>query len=593
MSTKLELAKSFDELVEVLGQVRPSEPLVSVIAGEEHGWNQAVIQLLLDAADPFLSDLDSMPPTTYTRYREFQRNGERRGYETPYFAKRAKMAAAAFALLLGHNAYCDSVHDYLWDICEETTWTIPACEPQLVALFGAGTGFLLAEVVALLGETLADEVSQRVRGEIERRVLAPYLAHHESFWWYEGSNNWSGVCNGAIGSTFLLLEGDVERLARALVLVLAGLEVFFATAFGSEGSSTEGVGYWQYGLSNVIPFAELLRERTGGAIDILGSERLRQIARYPVCVMLSPGCYASYSDCDERVQIAPGLVARLAERTGVTELLDVLARPARLGVAPGITTPPWRHAAWWDGTRPERARIGDEWLRDSGVVRLATSSVSAGTVLLVAKAGHNAENHNQNDVGTFQLHCAGETFLTDPGRGLYSRSYFGPERYENIFCSSFGHSLPVIGGQLQSAGAQFRGEIISCDLEGPYKHVTMGIGDAYEVPELESLTRTLTLGEGGELTCQDVFVLSGMPPAIEEAFVTWLDVAVSGSVATLTGEKHVLELVIEEPADASFVLEVLSQESEANAKDVPLKRLTFSVPPSPTPVARVCARITR
>ena len=150
--------------------------------------------------------------------------------------------------------------------------------PRDRAELGGHRVFALAEILVGLESKLADEVVARVRAEIERRIFEPYLARHEQLNWFRGHNNWNGVCNSGVGATFLLLEQDTERLAQALSYVLEGLDVFLSTAFEEEGSSTEGVSYWHYGLSNLIPFAEMLRLRTGGAIDILGMDRLRQIA---------------------------------------------------------------------------------------------------------------------------------------------------------------------------------------------------------------------------------------------------------------------------------------------------------------------------
>ena len=67
---------------------------------------------------------------------------------------------------------------------------------------------------------------------------------------------------------------------------------------------------------------------------------------------------------------------------------------------------------------------------------------------------------------------------------------------------------------------------------------------------------------------------------VEEAFVTWFETTVSGSTARIAGERHVLELAIEAPSDAAFALDVLTEESEANAKPVPLKRLAFTADPT-------------
>jgi len=565
------------------------------VARNPAAWrDRPTTRLLLQATAEHLADLQNIPQTTYTLYREFQRIGERRGYQAPYNEKRAKMTAAALHTLLGEDRCLDPLQDYIWNVCEETNWVIPAHERVEVDLAAVGTGFTLAEMIIALEGKLAEQIVQRVRAEIERRIFVPYLERHEQMWWHRGHNNWNGVCNGAVGSMFLLLDKDLDRLARALELVLEGLEVFLATAFEAEGSSTEGVGYWQYGLSNVIPFAEMLRKRTNGAIDILASERLRAIAAYPVRMMLSAGHYASFSDSEEETEFSPGLITRLAERTGISDVLAVLAEPAGVGPAlghHGRFHTLWRDMIWWDGTRSKGVEIKDVWLKDVGVVRLAAATPAGVPVVLAAKAGHNAENHNQNDVGSLILHIGGESFLCDPGRGLYSRDYFGPRRYENIFANSFGHNVPRIGGQLQSAGAEFHGEITRYNMGGAEKRAAMTFEKAYAVPELEKAERSLRLSAAGEMVLEDTFLFSETPLPVEEAFVTWLDTTVSGRTARIVGREREVELTIEAPVDATWSLEVLTKDSEANAKPIPLKRLTFNIsPPSDRIVAQVRAR---
>ncbi|MBN1641277.1 MAG: heparinase II/III family protein [Anaerolineae bacterium] len=585
METRLSLHRSPAELIALLGAPMPPAHLVpgltSIARHPERARDLPGAKLVLDTLAPYLAEIGAIPLTTYTLYREFHRIGERRGYQAPYSAKRARLNAAAFQVLLGDARYVDVLHDYMWAICEETNWVIPAHENREIDLTAVATGFALAEIVTGLGDQIATEVSDRVRAEIERRIFAPYLARHESLNWYRGHSNWNGVCNGGIGAMFLLLEPDVERLAQGLSLVLDGLEVFFDTAFEAEGGSTEGTSYWQYGLSNVVPFAEMLRIRTRGAIDVLDSDRLRAIATYPTRTLLSPGRYANFADCEEVVPFGPGLIARLAERTGVHALREVLAAPASLIRDTQVSRfhNLWRNIAWWDGARPARVTVTDVWARDVGMVRLTARTPSGAPVVLAAKAGHNGENHNQNDVGSYIVHVDGESLICEPGRGLYSRDYFGPRRYENVFANSYGHSVPRIDGQLQSAGAAFRGEITAYEPGPAAKRVRMAIDDAYDLPALAHAERSLTLSAAsGELLLEDQFSFSGDPLPVEEAFVTWYTSTVAGSTARIAGERHALLLQIERPAGAAFRLEVLSEASAANAKETPLMRLSFDVP---------------
>jgi hypothetical protein len=581
---KAELVKTQQELIALLGE--PMAPtslvpgLVAIAREPEVARDLPGTQLVLEVLGPYLADIEHMPLTPYTLYREFRRTGERRTYQEPHHERRAKLCAAAFQVLLGDESYLDLLQDYIWAICEETNWVLPAHENREVALRSVGTGFSLAEISVGLRGVLADEVVERIGAEIERRILKPYLKRHDQLSWWKGGNNWNGVCNSGVGAMFLLLEPDVARTARALALVLEGLAHFLEVAFEADGGSTEGTSYWQYGLSNLIPFAEMLRIRTGGAIDILSTDRVKAIATYPIRTMLSPGHYANFSDCEEVVAFAPGSIAKLAERTGVTGLLGVLAEGAPLIRETNHRRfhTLWRNIAWWNGIRPQRVTIGDVWAQDVGMARLTATTSTGVPLVLATKAGHNAENHNQNDVGSVIFHVDGESLICEPGRGLYSRDYFSPRRYENVFANSYGHSVPRVGEALQSAGAAFRGEIVAYDDEGPEKRVSMEIGSAYDVPGLEGIRRALLLdAPSGDLVLEDVFTFSGPSQPVEETFVTWYETVVAGSTARIVGERHVLDLQIEAPADATFALEVLEEASGANAKPVPLKRLSYTV----------------
>ena len=101
----------------------------------------------------------------------------------------------------------------------------------------------------------------------------------------------------------------------------------------------------------------------------------------------------------------------------------------------------------------------------------------------------NDEPHNHNDVGSFILSTAKGQELCDLGAGLYTRQYFGSERY-TIFCnSSLSHSVPIINGLSQHEGGEYGGSMqTSGDM------VTLEIGGAYPT-DVGSITRTFVVGK--------------------------------------------------------------------------------------------------
>lgn len=381
-----------------------------------------------------------------------------------------------------------------------------------------------------------------------------------------------------------MLEPDPSRLAHALEIVLAGLEIFLATAFESDGSSTEGVGYWHYGLLNYITLAEMLFARTGGELNLLADERLINIAAFPAKLHITGDQYASFADCNPHERFHPGILMRLAERTGEQSLLGlVAAQPApesdfRLSAL-------LRDLLWWDGSRPPAQPLKDAVLPVSGIVRLVTTTSKGEPVVLIAKAGHNAENHNHNDIGSFIFNIDGEPFFTDPGRGLYTRDYFNDKRYENIFANSYGHSVPRIDGALQTEGAAYCGELVLETLESQGKYAVVDLTRAYNLPWLKSASRNFYLRTRNKRAEKCIFEIEGMfkftqgEHSVEEAFVTWLPCTIDGHSAIIHGQRHELHLVISNPEGVHFTLEELVEQSKANQKDEILKRLSIFLPP--------------
>jgi hypothetical protein len=527
--------------------------------------------VLLDETAFAMEDIERIPQTAYTHYRLYRRVGDRTHYEAPFFRKRINCCAAIARLFVGQDDLKDVVQDYLWSLCEETNWVLPAHENHSIDLFSAETGFLFAEAIAAVGDKLDDEVTDRMRAEVERRIFQPYLAGHERMGWYRGPHNWNGVCNSSVAATFLWLQPDPALRAQALAAAMAGLKVYLANAFTPDGASTEGVGYWHYGLVNFIALAEMLRARTGGEVDLLATERMRGVAAYPAKVQLRGELFASFSDCPERQGFSPGIIARLAARTGETSLHNLLGaradRPYRLPMT-------LRNLLWWDGRTPAPQPAGDAVLPDAEVVRLVAATPAGAPVILALKAGHNAEHHNQNDVGSFILHIGGENLLVDPGRGLYDRFYFGPTRYDNVFASSYGHSVPRVGGRQQAPGREHAGRLVAVEASGPVKSATAELAGAYPVEGL-TLTRTWRLAETGGVLLEDRI---DSLDEVEEAFVTWGEVTADGATAVVRAGEQAVTVTIESPGSAIWSVEVLDEASRANRKPAVLKRLAFTVP---------------
>jgi len=558
--------------IEEMKHVLTATPTVGVLFPEFDGTTPEELaatpngKALLAWAQEAAEETD-IPETTYSLYRLYKETGDRDAFQAPYSKKRSLLAQEALTVLLGGDlSRVPRLNDLIWSVCEETWWVLPAHEKNegFIDLRVAQTGAWLSQITACLGDCLPEEIRERVRREITRRILDPYLEQGEEYWWNDGRNNWTGVCAGAVGQAFLLMEPDLDRQARGLALIVQQLERFIEHGFNEDGACLEGIGYWVYGLSEFSVFAEMMRARTAGAIDLLANEKIKQIALYPMAVYLGHGVYASFADSHEHNSISPYLTGILVKRTGAVEL-NLLA-----GDSPEEQFHfALRNLLWADATQTDDLPVTDMFLPKSGIIKM-TAPAAGRTLVLAAKAGHNAEPHNNNDIGSFIVAVDGMVYLCDPGAGLYNRDYFSGKRYENIFANSYGHSVPRIGGQLQSAGATFSGTL---EKTGD-KSALIRFEKAYAVPELAEAARSLTVGDN-TVTLEDRFQFTGDGLEVEEALMTWQAVETEGPVARILTDTGSLEIHVD---GGTLAVERLEDVCKANKKDRVLTRLTVTGP---------------
>lgn len=488
---------AYHRLREAILQVkqRPDDLAGAVITPEkleELRSSQRLAELLGEIrTEAEMGSSEVLPALEFADFRAFRERGTRFEYERPYFRRRARLLALTLALLIDEDEkYVAPLERTIWEICGEYSWAVPAHLPyagagedeqlptdRSVDLFAAETAHALAEMLLLVGERLHPWISQRVRLEVERRMFVPVFDSERPFFWFSVENNWSAVCAGAVGMAALLLVEDQERLAWMQTKVVDGMESFLA-GYGDDGCCMEGAGYWTYGFGYYVYWAEMLHAYTGGKLDLLQDGKIRRIAEYAGSVSLTLPACVNYSDCSPSMRLHPGLMSRLRQRIGAS--------------VPTVPLPPsfhddhcyrWPHQVrnllWTDeASLKGESSSGTIRFPDAGWV-IDKRNTSAGLFAFSAKGGTNAESHNHNDLGHFIVHVGGETLLTDLGPGVYTKDYFGPNRYAHLQTSSQGHSVPVINGQEQKEGHEHRAEILRSENDGDRLYFDLDLTRAY------------------------------------------------------------------------------------------------------------------
>ena len=460
------------------------------------------------------------PMRTASGFLAFSRDGSRQADERPYFERRRKLCVSMLALCAGEDAL-DDIVDGVWCVLEETSWVIsahninpipgapaakdcplPDPDKPYIDLFAAQTGMILALTDALAGDRL-DAVSplirQRIRRELDRRVLSPFMAT-DDFWWMgvrrRDLNNWTPWILSNVMLTACLSPLSDASLAALLTRACAMLDRYL-DVLPQDGGCDEGAGYWNMAGGSLLDCLELLERITGGRMALWQEEKLRNILLFPLRAEIGNGWFVNFADCDarpflsgERIQTAgeklrdPALTGmggrfrgslwdQLADTPHLTRALCLLFHPAP---PPAALPAP-----------------GDVWLPD-----LQLRLVRRGAFVLCCKGGHNGESHNHNDVGSFMLYADGAPCVADAGNMVYTARTFSAERYSLWNIRSAWHNVPLVNGLEQSPGAERRAEEVVCLPDG----LALNIEKAYPAEAgLVSLRRSLRLtAEGLRLT---------------------------------------------------------------------------------------------
>lgn len=531
-----------------------------------------------------------IPALTARLYAEFAETGRREGYEDAQRVRRNMLYRLTLAEWLeGEGRFVPVLEDLAWARLEETNWAWPAHARELDAfdrptldLAAAMTALDLAEMDYLVGDRLSANLRSRVRIEVERRVVGPFLNRGDHWWLHttpaKQVNNWTAVCvAGAVGAA-LYLEEDMRRLAEIVTRGLHSLADYLET-FDREGGSSEGPDYWTYGFGNYVVLAQLLHARTGGAIDLLEGEYLRDIAQFPLRTVLAPGVWVSFSDSDHNPVFHPGLLSHLAGHLDLPGLRGLGANDFAVEHFNQFAWP-LRQFAWALSKEAASAQLGPhDWYDEMGWMISRLDPSDPASLRLAAKGGHNEEMHNQNDIGSFMVVSGGTVVLTDPGRGRYSKAYFGSERYQNLFASSLGHSVPVVNGHEQATGRAHAATVVEHVQSEAEDRLVLEMAAAYPAEAgLERLERRVALKRevaGGVVTLEDQFQFNVGPGQFQSVLVTPLAARVEAD-AVLVGEAGAGVRIAFDAAALAVEFDLREAQEKQYQPSVDLTRIVFT-----------------
>ncbi|MFI7067284.1 heparinase II/III family protein [Kribbella sp. NPDC050124] len=491
----------------------------------------AVVRAIL--ADAEVDRAQPWPQTLLSDYARYWRDGVRTAYEGPAGELRRRTSTAVLAAALtADEAYVDAAADGLMLLCEQTTWCWAAHESFATArnevagdpdepyldLGAAETAEILAWADLVLGPALDERVPglrRRMRRETRQRVIEPF--RNDRRWHWLGLDgrlhNWNPWIHGHVLAVALFLEDDPQGQLEVTDLVVDGLSRYL-DAMPADGGCDEGYAYWWNGPARLALALDLLDRVTDGAFAPWSCTPLAEMARYPQRVALGEGWYVNVADGSARPD--PNQPWHVLHRWGrYHEDADVMAQAAAhrdLPIAPvaglGRAVLGLTDDTWWNAAKTELPLPKSTWLPD---VQLFVARDESGLTLAI-KGGHNDENHNHNDVGSFIAALDSTPVLIDLGQPTYTALSFSDRRYEQWVVQSGWHNVPVLDGHEQQAGPGYRATGVVVQENS----LALDLTQAYpETPHCRRVASVedgaITIADEWEGSAAEHFVIAGTP----------------------------------------------------------------------------------
>ncbi|MCQ2399469.1 MAG: heparinase II/III family protein, partial [Clostridia bacterium] len=430
---------------------------------------QRLLKRCLDIYCERYSDkpINSLP---YDKFKLIYKTGNRLLYQEEYLSRRERLALLQI-LTVHDDKYVDDLENVLCAICDEFTWIWPAhClknkdggefDYTVIDLYSSQTAFYLSETLLIFDEILSADIKYRIKISIKEKIIDNF--ENRTFWWETPlGTNWTSVCGGSVGIAYLYafperFDAVKDRIFTLMEDYLRGIH--------DDGVCEEGPSYFAYGFGFLCLFAEAYQQKTGEMPKFMRSRKIENSLNYYQNSILG-GKYIQIGDqlsVDVKDYPVYELVIKkmfpsefLLPSYDFIEQCPIDSKPLLTRILNGIGR--------YDNEKRRENRNKDfSAYYDKSEIFLFGNENYA----FSAKGGNNHEMHNHNDVGAFCVIRNGKKIISDYGLGEYTWEYFNDSvaRYgEKIFvCGSLSHSVPIIDGEYQKFGYEYKADYINSD----------------------------------------------------------------------------------------------------------------------------------
>ena len=547
------------------------------------------------------------PMTRASVFLDYAENGNRTNFEKISFSRRDALSILVTGELLENKGrFMDDIVDGIWTICEETFWGVPAhlsyqkkgiglpdVKDPVVDLFAAETSSLLAWVSHLMGDKL-DKVNpmikERIYIEIDRRIFKVIesdpkyrwmgygrknvdstLSYKERSFLERRPNNWNPWISSNLLSSVLLLEKNKDRRAKFVHQVFDVLDNYL-DPYPADGGCDEGPGYWGKAAASTFDCLDLVKMATNNKFNLFDEPLVKSMGEFIFKAYIGDGYYLNFADAVSKTNHSPMLIYRYGKAVGSSTMMEMGAYLAKK--TPGGLNMPEAYSLLrklpelyyskelLNATSAEPL-ISGAWLPDIQVMVSRDQEASKKGFYIAAKAGHNQESHNHNDVGSFMVFYNGKPILIDVGAGTYTKDY----GKSWVISSAYHNMLPIVNGAVQLTGRKYTASNVSFTSDAQKVIFKQDISKTYnEELGLRKWERTITHNKGKSIVIADNFDFSSTRDSIilPMMLVSRPDITVPGKMLVKTGDAESVAISFDQQQFELTIEEIKLQDAKVS-----------------------------